>query len=225
MDNLANTSSSNISSSNISVLLVDDHAVVRAGYTFLLENIEDINVVAEAASGEEAIAKFAELKPDIVVMDLSMPGMDGLEAIRTIRTSQPEARVLVFSMHEKTPFVERALQEGAAGYISKNSSPEMLISAIRQIACGEMYIDAQLAQNLVVQQTRTKGSHFAGLSSREFQILCLFAEAYSIESIAKKLSLSTKTIANYLSQIKDKLQVDSTPELVRLAISEGLVSV
>lgn len=209
----------------ITVMLVDDHAVVRAGYKFLLENQQDIEVVAEAASGEEAIARFAEVHPDILVMDLSMPGMGGIEAIRRLMALEPSARILVFSMHENSTFVEHALQAGVAGYISKNSSPEVLVAAIRKLAAGTIYIDADLAQSLVVQKAHDKGSLLSNLSTRELQILCMFAEARGIEVIAETLSLSSKTIANYLTQIKEKLQVDTGPELVRLAISKGLVAV
>lgn len=209
----------------ITVMLVDDHAVVRAGYKFLLENQQDIEVVAEAASGEEAVARFTEVRPDILVMDLSMPGMGGIEAIRRLMALQPGAKILVFSMHENSTFVEHALQAGVAGYISKNSSPEVLVAAIRKLAAGTVYIDADLAQSLVMQKAHDKGSLLANLSTRELQILCMFAEARGIEAIAETLSLSSKTIANYLTQIKEKLQVDTGPELVRLAISKGLVAV
>jgi two-component system invasion response regulator UvrY len=209
----------------ITVMLVDDHAVVRAGYKFLLENVQDMVVVAEAASGEETLERFADHMPDVLVMDLSMPGMGGIEAIRRLLTLHPAAKILVFSMHESSTFVEHALQAGVAGYISKNSSPDVLVSAIRKLAAGNVYIDAELAQSLVIQKSRDKGGLLAGLSTRELQVLCMFAEARSIEAIAEALSLSTKTIANYLTQIKEKLQVSTGPELVRLAISKGLVSV
>ncbi len=209
----------------IRVLLVDDHAVVRAGYTFLLKNVDDIDVVAEAPSGAEAVVLFVELYPDVVVMDLTMPDMDGLKAIKEIKALQEDAQILVFTMHESTSFVERALQAGALGYISKNSSPEVLIAAIRKIAAGEIYVDSEIAQNMVVRRVREKNSPFSGLSNRQFQIFCRFAEAHSIEDIAEEFSLSTKTVANNLTHIKEKLQVASTAELVRLAISEGLVSI
>lgn len=212
-------------SDSIKVMLVDDHAVVRAGYTFLLENIDDIEVVAEASDGASALHLFSTIHPDIVVLDLTMPGMNGFDVIGQIREIREDAHILVFSMHEDSAFVERALQEGAYGYISKNSSPEILIDAIRHIAQGEIYIDSGIAQKMVIHQTRKKGSAFAGLSRREFQILCMFAEASPIEEIARELSLSNKTIANYLTQIKEKLQVKNTAELIRLAISKGLVSV
>lgn len=194
----------------ISVMLVDDHAVVRAGYKFLLENVDNIAVIAEASNGKEAVSQFLQHSPDIVVMDLSMPGVGGLEAIRRIKSKNSDAKILVFTMHENITYVERALQAGVSGYISKNSSPEVLVTAIRKIASGNMYIDAEIAQSMVIQQTRDQGSHFSGLSSREFQVLCMFAEAQTLEEIGSNLSLSTKTIANYLTQIKDKLQVSST---------------
>ena len=211
-------------STRIRVMLTDDHAVVRAGYRFLLENVEDIEVVAEAASGEDALAKYAQVNPDVLVIDLTMPGIGGLEAIRQLRALHPDARILVFSMHENSALVEHALQAGVSGYISKNSSPDSLVTAVRRIAAGNIYIDSELAQNLVVQQSRGQREALSGLSPRELQILRLFAEARGVDEIAESLSLSTKTIANYLTQIKDKLNVGSSAELVRLAISKGLVS-
>lgn len=212
-------------SARIRVMLADDHAVVRAGYRFFLENIDDIEVVAEAASGEDALARYADVNPDVLVMDLTMPGIGGMEAIRQLIGTHPGAKVLVFTMHENAALVEHALQAGASGYISKNSSPESLTTAVRRIAAGNTYIDSELAQNMVVQQSRGQREALAGLSTRELQILRLFAEARSIEEIAESLSLSTKTISNYLTQIKDKLHVSSSTELVRLAISKGLVTV
>jgi two-component system invasion response regulator UvrY len=212
------------SRARIRVLLVDDHAVVRAGYRFLLATNTDIEVVAEASDGNEALLLLDELKPDVVVLDLTMPGLHGLEVLHRIQAKRSGSRVLVFTMHENPAFVEQALQSGASGYLSKNSAPETLVAAIRSIAAGKPYIDASIAQNMVVQQTREKGSLFEGLTNREFQILCLFAEGLSVDDIAQRLGLSSKTIANYLTLIKDKLQVGSAQELVRLAISKGLVT-
>jgi two-component system, NarL family, invasion response regulator UvrY len=209
----------------IKVMLVDDHAVVRAGYRFLLSYNKDIEVVAEAADGQEALQLLETLKPDVVVVDLTMPGMHGLEVLRQIKAHGHTCKVLVFTMHENPAYVEKAMQSGAGGYLSKNSAPETLVAAIRSIASGKPYIDASIAQNMVVQQTREKGSLFEGLTNREFQILCLFAEGLGVDDIAAKLGLSAKTIANYLTLIKDKLQVGSTQELVRLAISKGLVDI
>lgn len=208
----------------IRLMLVDDHAVVRAGYRFLLDNDPDFRVVAEASSGEEALRLCETARPDVMILDLSMPGLGGMETIRRLAARHSPVKVLVFSMHENLAFVEQALQAGVSGYISKNSEPEELVSALRKVAAGGSYVDAELAQRLVLQRSREQGSPFAVLSPREFQILCRFAEARSLAQIAAELCLSSKTVANYLSQIKDKLQVGSSTELVRLAISQGLVS-
>ena len=208
----------------IRVLLVDDHAVVRAGFKTLLENQGDIDVVAEAKNGESACRQFADKVPDIVIMDLSLPGIGGLEAIRRIMARQNDARVLVFSMHEDTAFVEKALQAGARGYIGKSSAPVVLVEAVRQIAGGNVYIDPDIAQRLAFQKTKGDKLPFDMLSTREFEIFCLLAEGSSANDIAGRLSLSYKTVANYSTQIKSKLEVGTRAELARLAIRHGLVS-
>lgn len=209
----------------IRVMLVDDHAVARAGYRFLLDNLSDISVVGEAQSGEDALGLYPELKPDVVILDLTMPGIGGRETLAQLKVRWPDIRVLVCTMHETTALIDHTLQAGAAGYISKNSSPEVLVTAVRKIAAGQKYIDAELAQTMLTPDSTDKGAAIASLSAREFRILCLFAEARSLDEIAGELSLSSKTVANYLTVIKEKLHVSSTPELVRLAISKGLVTV
>lgn len=207
----------------IRVLLVDDHAVVRAGYRMLLKNSEDIEVVAEADSGERACKAFIEFNPDVVVMDISMPGIGGLEAIRRIIARETNARILVFSMHEDTVFVEQALQAGAQGYITKNSAPEILVEAIKELASGKSHIDSEIVQQLAIQKTRGKDSPFSTLSTREFEIFCLLAEGLNTSEIAKRLSLSYKTVANYSTQIKSKLNVATVAELARLAIRHNII--
>ncbi len=207
----------------IKVLLVDDHAVVRAGYRMLLENSADIEIVAEADSGEFAYKRFVEVHPDVVIMDLSLPGIGGIEAIRRIIARDPNARILVFSMHEDTVFVEQALQAGARGYITKSSAPEVLVEAVNQIASGNIHLDAGIAQRIAFQRVRGKGTPFTELSTREFEIACLLAEGLTTSEIADRLSLSYKTVANYGTQIKSKLGVSSAAELARLAIRYGVV--
>lgn len=205
------------------ILLVDDHAVVRAGFKTLLENQGDMSVIAEAESGEAACRQFIEHGPDVVIMDLSMPGVGGIEAIRRIVSRQSAARVLVFSMHEDTLFVEQALQAGARGYIGKSSAPVVLVEAVRQIASGNIYIDPDIAQRLAFQRTKGTDSPFQVLTTREFEIVCLLAEGLSVNAIANRLALSYKTVANYATQIKSKMEVSTTSELTRLAIRHGLV--
>jgi DNA-binding NarL/FixJ family response regulator len=207
----------------ISVLLVDDHAVVRAGYRLLLDNAPDIDVIAEAETGEAACRLFADRSPDVVIMDLSLPGIGGLEAIRRICARDPQAKVLVFSMHEDSVFVEQALKAGAQGYITKRSAPEVLVEAVRDVAKGKAHLDPEIAQRLAFQKTRGRATPFGALSGREFEIFCLLAEGLNVNDIAARLSLSYKTVANYSSQIKNKLEVGSVAELARLAIRHGLV--
>jgi two-component system, NarL family, invasion response regulator UvrY len=212
-----------MSEKKIRVLLVDDHAVVRAGYRMLLKNSENIEVVAEADSGEQACKAFIDLQPDVIVMDLSMPGIGGLEAIRRIIARDANAKILVFSMHEDTVFVEQVLQAGAQGYISKSSAPEILVEAIKELAAGKIHLDADIVQRLAIQKSRGKNSLFSGLSTREFEIFCLLAEGLNTSEIAKRLSLSYKTVANYSTQIKAKLNVSTVAELARLAIRHNIV--
>lgn len=209
----------------IRVLLVDDHAVVRAGYSALLQNTDCIEVVAEAENGNEAIKIFIDTRPDVVIMDLSLPGIGGLDAIRRILARDPQARILVFSMHEDVAFVEQALQAGACGYITKSSAPHVLVEAVRRIAAGNIYMDNEIAQHMAFQKIRGRDTPFTHLSTREFEIFCLLAEGLSAQDISRRLSLSYKTVANYSTQVRNKLNVSTGAELTRLAIRHGLVKV
>jgi two-component system, NarL family, invasion response regulator UvrY len=206
------------------ILLVDDHAVVRAGFKTLLENQPDLRVIAEAENGEAASRQFVEHAPDVVIMDLSLPGIGGLEAVRRLVARDRTARILVFSMHEDTVFVEQALQAGARGYLAKSSAPAVLVEAVRQVAAGGIHLDADVAQRLAFQKARGGGHPFEALSTREFEIFCLLAEGLSVSDISGRLSLSSKTVANYATQIKTKLEVATVAELARLAIRHGLVT-
>jgi two-component system, NarL family, invasion response regulator UvrY len=208
----------------IRVLLVDDHAVVRAGYRTLLDGAQEIEVVAEAERGEEACQRFAELLPDVVVMDLSLPGIGGLEAIRRIIARDREAAILVFSMHDDTAFVEKALQAGARGYITKHSAAEIMVDAIRAVAAGRAFIDRELAQNLALGRAGGGRELFSCLTTREFEIFSLLARGLTPVETASELALSYKTVANYTTQIKSKLNVRSSAELVHLAIRHGVIN-
>jgi len=207
----------------VRVLLVDDHAVVRAGYRLLLQNTPEIEVIAEADTGELACRKFAESSPDVVIMDLALPGMGGLAAIKRIVARDRQARVLVFSMHEDPLFVEQALAAGARGYITKSSAPRALVDAVKEVAAGRIHLDDTLAQRLALQRARADDTPLAQLSTREFEIFCLLAEGSSSSEIGKRVSLSPKTVANYASQIKAKLGTGTVAELARLAIRAGVV--
>jgi DNA-binding NarL/FixJ family response regulator len=204
----------------IRVLLVDDHAVVRTGYRALIADAADLEIVAEAESGEGAYQAFVEFAPDIVIMDLSLPGMGGLEATRRILARDATASVLVFSMHEETPFVQQALRAGARGYITKSSAPDTLVEAVRQIVYGQVYIDPRLAPELAASRG---GSPVDDLSPREFSIFRMLSEGHGNADIARLLCVSEKTVANYATAIRKKLGVQNRAELVYLAVREGLV--
>jgi len=207
----------------ISVLLVDDHAVVREGYRRLLEETVDLKVTAEASSGEEAYRLFSEQPVDVVVMDVNLPGMSGIETARRLLTRTPSAKVLVFSMHDDAMFASRALQAGARGYVTKSSAPEVLVEAVRSAAVGKIYISQDVAQQLAMQSLPGQGTPLTALSPREFEVFRLLAQGVAVTEIASRLSLSQKTIANYQSSIRQKLNVTNAAQIVRLAISCGLV--
>lgn len=207
----------------VQVLLVDDHAVVRAGYKTLLEAANDIQVIKEASSGEEACQHFAALAPEVVIMDLNLPGIGGLEAIRRIIARDNKARILVFSMHDDPIFVEKAIEAGAYGYITKSSAPEVMIDAVRQVASGNKFLDAKLAQSIALNKSAGRSDIFACLTTREFEIFCLLSQGMSAQETASELALSYKTVANYTTQIKSKLGVNNASELVHLAIRHGVI--
>ncbi len=204
----------------IRVLLVDDHTVVRAGYRVLLGADAGIDIIAEAESGEQACQLFAELAPDVVVMDLSLKGMGGLEATRRINARDAQARVLIFSMHEDPAFVEQALKAGARGYITKAGAPEILSEAIHALMRDETYLEQRLREVLERQQQRD--TRISQLSPREFDVLHMLAAGHSSANIAERLRVSEKTVANHRSQIRRKLQVRSDAELVLLAQRYGV---
>ena len=209
----------------IKVILVDDHAVVRAGYKILLKNIDYIDVIAEADTGEEAVELSTKLRPNVVVMDISLPGLNGIEAIRRIVSNDHDVKVLVFTMHEEVVFVERALQAGAIGYMTKSTDPKLLSKAIKHVSQGKKYIDDDLRQKMTYEyeQSREGDSLLSDLSAREFQIFCLLAEGLNTTEISKQLSISYKTAANYGTQIKNKLNVTTVAEIARIAIRHNII--
>ncbi len=207
----------------IEVLLVDDHAVVREGYRRLLEQTEDIRVLAEAGSGEDAYRLFCDLRPAVVVMDISLPRISGIEITRRMLAREPGARVLVFSMHEDVVFASRALAAGARGYIAKSAAPEVLVEAIRRIATGRGYVDHGMAQKLALQRVGSEPDPVSVLTEREFEVFRLLAQGQPVGEIASILNLTAKTVANHQSALRQKLGVDNAAQLVRLAARHGLI--
>ena len=207
----------------IGVMLVDDHAVVRMGFRLLLEGSADIKVVAEADSGEEACRKFPEVRPDVVVMDISMPGIGGLEAIDRILAREPAARILVLSAHEDAMHARRVLKAGAAGYLTKRSAAEALMQAIRQVYQGKTFLEPEIAQQMAVQQVNGDRNPLDMLSEKEFKVFLALAKGQSVAEIARVMSLSPRTIGTHLYNIKQKLGASNSAELAIIAIRAGLI--
>ncbi len=212
---------------NITILLIDDHAIVRAGFRLLLEATKGITIVAEAERGEMASQLFIEKQPDVIVMDLSMPGIGGLEAIRRLCGRHSEAKVLVFSVHDESVYVSRALAAGAKGYITKSSAPDLLAQAIQRIAAGYCYVEPSLAEKMPQPGKQPLAIDYKGLinalSPREFDIFCLLAKGLTAHKIADELCLGYKTVANYGTQIKAKFAVNSVAELAQIATAFGIL--
>jgi len=207
----------------IRVVLTDDHAVVRMGFRLLLQGTHDIEVVGEAETGEEAVKRFVELKPDVLVMDLSMPGMGGLEAVTRVLAKDSNARILILSAHEDTIHPKRVLKAGASGYLSKRSAAEELIQAIRQVASGKMYMEAAIAQQMAVEQISGDKSPVDVLSAREFEVFLALAKGQSVNDIAAVLHLSPRTVGTHLYNIKQKLGASNQAELAIMAVRAGLL--
>ena len=209
--------------SRLRVMLVDDHAVVRMGFRLLLGNTDDIDVVAEAGNGEDACRLYAEARADVVVMDLSMPGMSGLEALARILAKDGHAKVLVLSAHEDSIHPARALRAGAAGYLTKRSAPDALIGAIRQVANGKPFVEPELAQQLVVQGAAGHASPVDALTPKEFSVFLALAQGRSVNDIAESMSLAPSTVGTHLYNVKQKLGASNAAELALIAVRSGLI--
>lgn len=209
--------------SQINVLLVDDHAVVRMGFKMLLESAADIKVVAEAESGEQGIKAYIEHKPDVVVMDITMPGIGGLEAIERILAKDGNARILVLSAHEDSVHPKRVLNAGAMGYLTKRSAAEELIKAIRTVAGGKRYLEADVAQRMAIQQLSGEQNPVDVLSAREFEVFMALARGKTTNEIAEVLCLSPRTVGTHLYNIKQKLNASNSAEIALIAMRSGLI--
>ncbi len=204
------------------ILIVDDHPIVRAGLRRLLA-VEPVTEVHEAADAREALHAFREQRPTLVILDLNLPGLGGIEVIARLKIADREARILVLSMHDDYIHVTRALQAGAAGYVSKNAPPGELLEAVRRVAGGHTYIEHEIAEGLVFSNLRTPQHPLDDLSSRDLEMLRLLAQGRTLPQIADTLGIAYKTAANGSSRIKTKLGASGTADLIRIAIRSGLI--
>ncbi|MEY2865312.1 MAG: response regulator [Candidatus Methylopumilus sp.] len=209
--------------SQIKILLVDDHAVVRMGFKMLIEAEADIKVIGEAESGEVAVKLFQELKPDIIVMDITMPGIGGLEAIDRILAKDKNTKILVLSAHEDSVHPKRVLNAGAMGYLTKRSAAEELIKAIKSIHQGKRYLEPSIAQQMAITQLSGETNPVEILSDREFEVFMALAKGKSTNEIADTLCLSPRTVGTHLYNIKQKLNANNSAEIALIAIRCGLI--
>lgn len=209
----------------IRLLIADDHAIVRKGLAQLFSLVGDIQVVAEAHNGPQVLATLRDITVDLVLLDMTMPGLNGEELIARIRLQHPSQAILVLSMHDEAQIAQRALRAGAAGYLTKDSEPEVLLAAVRRVAAGGRFVDPDIAEQLIFQLggVSSRPAHEA-LSSREFQILCLLARGVGVNEIAGGLAISNKTVSTHKARLMEKMGFSSNADLIRYAVSNGLVA-
>lgn len=208
----------------IRILIADDHAMVRGGLKQIVATSADIRVVGEAVDGPSTQAALAQTDCDLLLLDMTMPGLSGIELIRTLHAAHPALPILVLSMHNEGQIVSRALKAGAAGYVTKGSEPEVLLAAIRRIAGGESFIDPSLAGTMFVDHGSDDRLPHEVLSERELQILKLIAAGSQLGRIADRLHLSPKTVSTYKMRLMEKLRIDNNADLIRYATKHGLVA-
>lgn len=208
----------------IKVLLVDDHDLVRIGIRRLLSDVNGIKVIGEAKSGEEAVRMTRELEPNVILMDVKMPGIGGLEATRKILRTNSDVKVIAVTVYGEEPFPSRLLQAGAAGYITKGSSLDEMVQAVRTVYSGQRYLSPEVAQQLALKHLTDKDeSPFDSLSERELQVMIMITNGHKVQEISDKLCLSPKTVNSYRYRLFEKLNVNSDVELTHLAIRHGML--
>jgi DNA-binding NarL/FixJ family response regulator len=207
----------------INILLVDDHAIVREGYRALLNRQEGFNIVAEAESGEKAYALYKQLDPDLVLLDLSLPGKGGIATLIQIRQFDPGARILIFSMHQNPGVAKKTIEAGARGYVTKSSDPNVLVDAVQDVMSGRLAMSEDIIRGLALENISGEKSILSDLTTREFEILRMLVEGKTKSDIADTLCISIKTVSNSHYLIKSKLNVKTDIELIHTAIQAGVI--
>ena len=208
----------------IKILIADDHGVVREGLKRIISKAPDMIVAGEAETGEETLEKALTLGCDMVLLDITMPGRNGFDVMRELRSRKPELRILMLSMHPEEQYAVRALRAGASGYLNKDSAPQELMAAIQKVALGGRYISSSLAETIILNVgTNVEESPHESLSDREYQVLCMIGSGKAVKQIADELMLGAKTISTYRQRILEKMKMSGNAELIRYAILNRLV--
>ncbi len=205
------------------LMLVDDHQVVRQGIANLLRSMMPAISIVEVETGQEAVIRYSELQPDVVLLDMGLPDISGLEVGRRIRQRWRGAAILFFTMHDELPMVRQALDVGGLGFVSKSCAPEELVEAVKRVAAGHAYIEHPIATRLAMNQERPVDHRLRDMTQREMEVLLMYARGESVSGIARRLCVSSKTVSNHLAVLKSKLQVSSSVELIHLAVDAGLI--
>lgn len=205
------------------LMLVDDHQVVRQGIANLLRSMMPAISIVEVETGQEAVIRYSELQPDVVLLDMGLPDISGLEVGRRIRQRWRGAAILFFTMHDELPMVRQALDVGGLGFVSKSCAPEELVEAVKRVAAGHAYIEHPIATRLAMNQERPVDHRLRDMTQREMEVLLMYARGESVSGIAGRLCVSSKTVSNHLAVLKSKLQVSSSVELIHLAVDAGLI--
>ena len=208
----------------IKVMIVDDHDLIRSGISRLLADQDKIKVVGEASSGEDAVAKARELRPDVVLMDANMPGIGGLEATRRLLRFDPDVKVIAVTVHGDEPYPTRFMQAGAAGYVTKGTDIQEMVIAIRQVASGKRYLTPEIAQQMALKAVNPEEeSPFDGLSDREMQVMLMITKGQKVQDISEQLFLSPKTVNSYRYRLFEKLKIENDVELTHMALRHGVI--